>query len=347
MIFAISQGTEGYGPERYVAYLPFVLAPGVKLAPIEEPVTSTKGPFNLTLEKLHNLYALSSGPFTSEEAAALHINCLRGCLLWLSLRYGAGVDYPKDFGTPKLFTTPIPITESSPIWHIAEATGWSDTDGAYNADVALIRPEHKRLTRWETGRGSVEISISIEDFFHSLGQTLALERLPEVIKNDKLKLAIELYAAYRFELSDNAQLLTLVSSLESLLAKQEIPKCSNDALTKARAAVKACRDNYETESTEWSQIDRLLCNVGNLKTESIGATLRTQVLSVVSRNPELGDPDNIRTQLGKAYNLRSKLLHEGHPGDLDVEGNLSFLREFVPRLLKVLFREAAEGAGTR
>jgi hypothetical protein len=63
MIFAISPGSEGFGPERYVAYLPFVLAAGANLGPPEDPVTSTQGSFNLKLEKLHHHYALSSGHF--------------------------------------------------------------------------------------------------------------------------------------------------------------------------------------------------------------------------------------------------------------------------------------------
>jgi hypothetical protein len=39
-------------------------------------------------------------------------------------------------------------------------------------------------------------------------------------------------------------------------------------------------------------------------------------------------------------------LHEGQSAAQDIEQNLSFLREFVPRLLAALFREAAEAAET-
>lgn len=90
MIFAISPGSDGSGLERYIAYLPFVLAPGANLASMDGPVASPQGSFSLKLEQLHHRYTLSSGPFASEEAAAAHLDQLRACLLWLSLRHGVG-----------------------------------------------------------------------------------------------------------------------------------------------------------------------------------------------------------------------------------------------------------------
>ena len=72
------------------------------------------------------------------------------------------------------------------------------------------------------GRPTLTVGISIENFFKFLSQALSFERLTGVVENLKLKLAIELYAAYRFELSDNAQLITLVSAFESLLRNMEI-----------------------------------------------------------------------------------------------------------------------------
>jgi hypothetical protein len=346
MIFAISPGSDGAGPERYVAYLPFVLAPGANLAPIEVPIASTHGSLTLKLEKLDHLYALSSGPFPSVDTVAAHLDELRASLLWLSLTYGVGVSYSTVLGSLHLFEAPQPVPESGPLSQLAGAVDWTATDGHYDADKALIRPDHKRLTRWETGRVSVVVGISIESFFASLNHALSLEGLRGVIENEKLKLAIELYAAYRFELGDKAQLVTLVSALESLLPDMAIPECSNAALAQAKETVRASRDRYPLDSTEWGVINHLLSRVGALKTEAIGTTLRNHVSAVVSRHPELGDPVDVSLKLRDVYSLRSTLLHEGHSREQESGGHLSFLREFVPRLLAALFREAAEPAKT-
>lgn len=93
MIFAVSAGSEGSGPERYVAYLPFVLAPGASLGSLENPVTSSEGSLNLKLEKLNHLHTVSLGPFASTDAAAAHLDRLRASLLWLSLEYAVGVSW--------------------------------------------------------------------------------------------------------------------------------------------------------------------------------------------------------------------------------------------------------------
>lgn len=344
MIFAISPGSDGSGHERYAAYLPFVLAPGAKLPPIDGPITLKQGHLDLKLEKLHHLYALSSGSFPSEDTAAAHLDELRASLLWLSLRFGVGVSYSRILGNLKLFEAPKAAPETGPIAHVAGAKGWTATDGHYDADKAVILPEHKRLTRWEMGRPSLVLGISIENFFNTLREALSFKGLRGVVENDKLKLAIELYAAYRFELSDNAQLITLVSALESLLPDMVIPECSSVALAKAKEVVKGYRDQYQHGSAEWSAVNHLLSRVGALRTESIGNTLRTYVSSVVSRHPDLGDPPDVSVKLRNVYSIRSTLLHEGHGGDQEMGEHLSFLREFVPRLLVVLFKEAAKAA---
>lgn len=196
--------------------------------------------------------------------------------------------------------------------------------------------------RWEAGRASVAIGISIESFFVSLSEALSFESLGEVIENDKLKLAIELYATYRFELSGNAQLITLVSALESLLPNIEIPDHSRSVLAQAEKLIKESRDGYSRDSTEWSDINRLLSRVGYLKDEAIGKTLRNYVESVVSRYPELGDATDVSSKLRDAYSVRSTLLHKGHSGEEKIGPHLSFLYDFVPRLLAILFRESAK-----
>ena len=159
--------------------------------------------------------------------------------------------------------------------------------------------------------------------------------------NPKLKLAIELYAAFRFELSENAQLLTLVSSLESLLPDVEIDASAKTALAEATKTIKSVRDNHASGSSEWTLINKLLSRVADLKRQSIGTTLRDYASGIVSRYPELGQPIDIEKKLTQAYSVRSHLLHEGHADDQHVRESLSFLREFVPRFLAVQFREIA------
>jgi hypothetical protein len=289
---------------------------------------------------------VSSGPFVSADAAAVHLDQLRASLLWFSLRYGIGVSYSKSLGNVKLLDAPQPVSGSGLIAQVAGVVDWAAIDGDYEADKALIRPEHKRLTRWETGHPSLAVGISVENFFKSVNQALSFGHLRGVIDNDKLKLAIELFAAYRFELSNNAQLITLVTALESLLPDMEVPACSKAVLAQSKDLVKASRDQHPKDSTEWRAINHLLSRIGSLKTEAIGTALRHHVSSVLLRHPDFGDSGEVSIKLREVYSVRSTLLHEGRSAEQEVGMCLSFLRKFVPRLLAVLYEEAADSVKT-
>jgi hypothetical protein len=315
---------------------------------IEGSFQLDEGDFQLVLEKLQHLYSLSSGPFPSLEAAAIRLEELQASLLWLSLTRQVGVSYSKTLGEVTLYDSPKPLPGTEPLAYIGRVTGWTTIEGHYDADVAVIRPEHKRLTKWETGRASVVLGLTMDTFSEPLMEALSFKRLRDVIQDHKLKLAIELFAAHRFELGENAQFITLVSALESLLPRKSISKASIHALDRAKASVKEMRDALNNpKSVEWNEITHLLSRIGNLKYESIGITLRNFVLSVISRQPELGDPGHISSKLKNAYSIRSKLLHDGHYDTQAIGESLSFLRQFVPQLLIVLFREAADAIEAR
>ena len=74
----MSVGSDGKGSERYMVYIPFVLAPGRELCEIQGLVQFTFGKYKAKLEKLQNLYAISVGPFNNEEEAhdyIPHVTC--------------------------------------------------------------------------------------------------------------------------------------------------------------------------------------------------------------------------------------------------------------------------------
>jgi len=169
VLFAISRGSDGSGTERYVVYVPFTLAPGASLGALEGPAVSTGSGYQLRVEKLQTLNAISLGPFSSVAEARSYIAKARACLLWVSLKFNCGVSYPKDLSEVVLLDESIPMPASGAIAKMASGWGWSATDGRYDAHQVVIRPDNKRLVRWEMGRASVTIGISIDNFLSSTG----------------------------------------------------------------------------------------------------------------------------------------------------------------------------------
>jgi hypothetical protein len=340
VIFAVSAGSEGKGSERYVAYLPFVLAPGSTITPLDSPATRAYGPATVTIEKLQHHYAISCGPFESPATATAELERLRASLLWLSLIRGVGLQYPRGVTMPEAYAEPQAISEGSLIAGVAHAAGWEAIDGHYDADKALVRPEHNRLIRWESGQASANLGLSPANIFAYLEEARSLGSISNVVADDKLRLAIELHAACRFEISDNARLLTLVTVLEVLLPEEEVDACTQLALQHARKAAKTYRDSFAKNSREWREVDLVLSRIAPVKYAAIGTTLRAYVRAVVDRNPGLGDAALVAAGVTAAYHTRSTLVHSGRADATTFSQDLSFLQDFVPRLLMALYRES-------
>lgn len=341
MLFAISPGTVGNGDERYVATLPFWLSPGsiLELPDSVSLVTGETG--RLSIEKLHHLYTASLGPFPTMVAAEQGLSQLRAAVLWCAIEFRAGLRYAAHTEAVTLLDEPIKIPNTQPMAHVGKLTGWECTDGHYVAESALIRPEHKRLCRFESGRVTLTAGIAVDRFIAKAEEALSFERIAQVAGDEKLKLAIEVAVSHRFEASDNAQFITLITSLEALLPDLPVSPAAARAVAEASQLIRHKRDGLARADPEWSELERLRSRVEKLNVDSVGEGIRTFVSLVLQRHPELGDHQAIATQVREAYNTRSRLLHDGHvPGD-QLRTGLEFLRDFVPRVLRSLFREAA------
>jgi hypothetical protein len=259
-------------------------------------------------------------------------------MLWLSLTRKVGLRYAKGLGKVNLYN--IPITNPQ--------LGWDRIDGDYNISVeeALILPHQKNFLRVQGFSPSITVGISSVDFFKAMNETFAFTQPERVVHDDKLKLAIEIYAGYRFDSSSNSKFISLWTALESLILDVEISKRSQEALDRAKNVVKEERDRHDRNSREWRGIDALLSRIGNLKTESIRTGLKNyaskHVSFVVSKCPDLNTQRQVFNQIDKAYNVRNRLVHDGHVSKKQqFEESFSFLNEFVPLLLEASYRETA------
>ncbi|MDY0167732.1 MAG: hypothetical protein RBS80_14385 [Thermoguttaceae bacterium] len=341
MLFSISPGTTGSGDERYVATLPFWLSPGSILQLPEGASVVNGATGRLTVERLHHLYSASLGPFPTAAEAEQGLAQLKAAVLWCAIEFGTGVRYPGKNEAATLFAEPITIPDTQPMVHIGKVTGWECIDGHYDAGAALVRPDHKRLFRVESGHATVTAGIAVDRFIAKAEEALSFERLQRVASDDKLKLAIEVAMSHRFEASYNAQFITLVTSLEALLPDLPVSPAATHAVAEAVQLIRGKRDALEKTDPEWPDLERLLSRAARLNVDSVGEGLRNFVDRALDAHPELGDRQVIAARIREAYNTRSRLLHDGHVPEERLRSGLKFLREFVPRVLRCLFRETA------
>lgn len=336
MIFSTTAGSSGSGDECFFARLPLVLSPGLVLQLPEGKHLASK-PGGIQLEKLHHDYIVTLGPFTTSMEAEDALSHLRAAALWCAIELSIGLQYPTGNGTIELLETPAAISENTQ--HIGASTGWTFIDGSYNAHQALIIPDHKRLVSFKLGKPKLVASIPVERFLEKFEEALSFDQLSQVVLNEKLKLAIEIAMSHRFEVSERAQFIALVTSLEALLPDAPAAKVTRQVIPKAAQLIKEDRNQHDPGSSEWKELDRLLSRVNDLKKESISARIRTFVAASLARHPTLGNDEVIENQILTAYDVRSKLLHQGHVPSEQLTSGLEFLRTFVPKLLSLLFRE--------
>ncbi|MDP1644359.1 MAG: hypothetical protein Q8L71_02505 [Thiobacillus sp.] len=126
------------------------------------------------------------------------------------------------------------------------------------------------------------------------------------LRDRRLLLSMELFAAAALESNDRARFVMAVSALEPLAEQQPMePEVSNavDAL-----CIQLDADASVPENLRQSVRGRLL----QLKSESVRQALKRLCGRWFPSDP------NAWTHIDRAYALRSELLHEGRPHDLDI-----------------------------
>jgi hypothetical protein len=91
-----SSGDGGDGGERYLLYIPFSLSPGRELSNLDidhKYTIYTIDGCEIRFEKNQNYYAITVGPFQTEDQAKLYYPKIKSALLWISLKYLIGIRY--------------------------------------------------------------------------------------------------------------------------------------------------------------------------------------------------------------------------------------------------------------
>jgi hypothetical protein len=210
----------------------------------------------------------------------------------------------------------IVTLEGFPTAAAAEAAGrqlvqallWTaiSTDSPLRLEYLTYEPasvfERNRSTG-DTCESYGEVSWPPAVIFGELHDAYAL--LPE--PDEKLLLSMEIFCAARFESSQRAVFLRLVSALEPLAREaflgDEVAAFVNDCIARLRASSSV---PSELKASLEGRLQRL-------HNECIGQALRR-----LARETLPSQPDAART-ISDAYALRSQIIHSGVPANLDVD----------------------------
>jgi hypothetical protein len=341
MIFACSIGTKGSTDVSYSIHLPLEFSPGRKFSFEENCFYGKLDGLELNIEKHHYLYSIKISDFESEEDAKNYINRILASLRWVSLKYNIGIKIPQELHEVRFYKEPILVTEKSILYELAQNAGWDTLDGVYDVDKLTVIPEHKRLNRWENGKVNITLGLKPELFLGEIKECLSFPNIEEIINNNKLCVAIELYSAYSFEVTSTGKFVKLVTVLESLLPETEISKGDLSLLNKAKDLMKGERKSVKESGGNTESIDRLINRVRELSKQSIGYSIEFYVSSLFAEFPDLGNAEEIIPRLKSAYNVRSRLLHDGEADESVLNENIGLLADLIPKILTKLFLRCA------
>lgn len=338
MLFSCSAGSKGIeNDETYSIFVPLILSNGNEINIEDGKYEGLLGDYRCILEKHHYQFSLKVEGLASREDGLEFIGQLKIAISWLIIKRTTGIKYPSQVSELHFFDSPIVISDECDYKSIADLAGWSAIDGDYNADQLVIFPEKERLIRLEMGKVGVKLGYSPSNVIADINECLNLETIDELFDNKKLKIAVDLFSAYKFENTSTGKFVKLVTVLEALLPEGEINSNSILALGKAKAAIKLYGKELKKSGVETNDIEHLLSKIGNLKYRSIGGNLEEYMREILEKNPNLGEPDVVIPKIRDIYNARSLLLHTGNYDEQLIQEYLSVLSDLVPRILKSYF----------
>ncbi|MFV9691150.1 MAG: hypothetical protein ACNY01_09325 [Desulfobacteria bacterium] len=322
----------------YTLRFPFRLAPRQKFSNLDEPYVCEHSGLNLKLGEQSGLYFYSVGVFPDEEAGKAFIPRLWAGLMWALLHLGL---------SPEAKLSPQDITYTEDPWKTARNVSKSlglkgeKLDAILDGSLPAVYGSDKVVRVRTRQQVSLSPGFPADKTSAFVGEVLALPHPECVVTNGKLKVALDLYNAFFRETSANARFLSLNMALEALAPSDLKHKCVSEAIDRWVAEAKKLQEAVQTDSEEWHAYDSLVREIGFRKEKSIRSSIRNLVLSTLRAS----DPDaaDLSRQAVQFYDLRSRLVHDGHVQGEDLGQAATKLREIVFHVLKARFIQVASG----
>lgn len=320
----------------YTLRFPFRLAPGQEFSKLDEPYLAEHSGLGLKLGEQSGLYFLSIGEFPSEEAGRSFIPKLWAGLMWAVLHQGLSPDASLSPQEIKYHDDPLQAAKNV---SRSLGLGIEKLDGILDGSRPAIYPTDK-VVRVLTGQPiSLLLGFPPDKTVALITEVVDLPFPERVLENRKLKVALDLYNSFFRETSANARFLTLNMALEALAPSEPKHQCAVDAIDRWVEELKTLQASLDSRGDEWAAYDSLIREIGFRKEKSIRSSIRTLVCSVLQSSEP--DADELATQAVRLYDMRSRLVHDGHVEGGDLGRAITDLRGIAFSVLRARFIQVA------
>lgn len=325
--------------QTYTLRFPFQLAPGQEISNLDQPIERELGDLTISFKRQDSYYVFGVTGFESEESAKEYLRLLWTGLMWVLLDRGLAFNADLEFDKVTLVDDPQKAPKN-----LSRSFGLvikGNVDALINGNMPAVYPSNKQIRTITAGQISLITSTNADQFVSLLVEGISIPNSASVISNSKLRTALELYAAYFYERSSNARLLTLVMALETLTESQQKHRVAQELLNQWQLQVGERKELLPVDSEEHEALE-------SLERELLfrrEASLRSQIRKLVHNTLEAdGNPNasQLARRAVQVYDRRSTLVHEGVLPTDELRTAEQDAREIVVMVLKSKLR-AADG----
>jgi hypothetical protein len=319
----------------YTLRFPFRLPAGQTINTNEDIVKI--GNMHFHMSKQESWYVLEIDGFKSEDEAIKFSRQLWAGFMWIILN--ANLAPSASFEIQNVKYSEDPITTGR---NIAKSFGLPDgepVDSLIDGHRPAVILSDKKIKALTAGDAQITIGIPSKRIFELLAEHSDFSKPSEPFNDDKLRVAVELYAAYFTESSPNARFLTLVMALETLAQGVSRPKTVLDLLKKWQNEVEELKlSNSDSEIN--AVLDSLLNELLFKKENSIRSQIRSIVRETLMNTGELDAEQAARTAT-TVYDNRSTLVHKGKLDAHTLSQSTAEAKLIVERVLQAKFASIA------
>ena len=316
----------------YTLRFPFRLPEGQVINTNEGLVEIGCLQFSLTQQA--NWYILRVEGFKSEEEAKESLKQLWSGFMWITLNANIAPSAVLEFQEVKYSEDPIASGKN-----IAKSFG-TPADEPVDSLIDGSRPSvflsDKKIRFVTMGDATITIGIKSERIFEILNEHLSFPKPDAPYNDDKLRVAVDLYAAYFTESSANARFLTLVMALETLAQGVPRPDIVLNLLEKWKREVEEIKlTNNDSELA--ATLDSLSKELIFRKENSIRSQIRSLVLEALKNADQENAEQTAKTAVN-IYDRRSKLVHDGKIDTQTLNQSTAQAKSIVEQVLRAKFK---------
>lgn len=333
--------SEGSPPERYTLQVPFQLGPTHALTPVDVKEIAF-GDQSMEIVENQGVYLLRISGFKTHEEAEAFFQRLRGALLRLIVRKKLSLRSTRSMQKVQLKEPPVDVRGNPNLGGIFKRKGWTHLDGYVDSSPAVVIPEHLRILEHGTGSMSATLSMPVPSFLEHLTEDLNLPQPEKIAADERLSLAIDLYATSFWETSQRARVVSLATSLEALIKPERVSETALDQIDRLLGVFDSARDRSTEDKEKRRTLDRMRSRLAGLKEESISENLRKLAAAHASVIGET--TEEARRNMISAYDIRSKLVHDGYAPEDAITDAAAWLSKAVPAILESMTNEASKAS---